>query len=466
MEKNKTIIGSEEWCEFPELGIPAVLARVDSGAKTSSIHAFNIQKFKKGGKSWVSFEVHPLQNDRKITVRCERPIFDKRSIKSSSGIAETRYVIKTLLNLANQLIEIELTLANRDSMGFRMLLGREAMHGKMVIDPSLKNNTGDISPEVLNHIYSKKSNSEKGLTIGLIANEHDLYGNKRLIEAGEDRGHEMKFYDIKQCYMKLDAFEPEIHYRGSSLPNDLDAVITNIQPDMTFYGCALVRQFESMGILTLNSSSSIRQSRDKLYSLQLMLKHRLAIPTTGFANSPIDTGDLIEMVGGAPLIIKLLDGIQGRSAVLAETKNAAESVIHAFKSLNVNLLVQEFIKEADGKELRLLVIDNKVVATIQRELKVDVHTLHSDENHPPRVVKPTLEEKALAIKATKVHNLTVASVDLIRSKNEPLILSINSTPELEELENATSKDIASMIITTIEKKLKWKKELGDVNLKT
>ncbi|MCA9005731.1 MAG: 30S ribosomal protein S6--L-glutamate ligase [Planctomycetaceae bacterium] len=457
---SKQIIGSEEWCAFPDLGLPAIKARVDSGAKTSSIHAFNVQKFRRQGETWVSFEVHPLQNNRRIVVRCERPIVDKRVVKSSSGISETRYVILATLKIGDHAWEIELTLANRDSMGYRMLLGREAMSGRMLVDPAISFCMGHVNGDTLNQYYGKREQARSGLKIALLASNQELYSNQRILEAGEERGHEMEFLDIKQCYMKLDAVEPEAHYRGGSILDDLDAVITRIRPSITYYGCALARQFESMSVLTVNNSTAITQSRDKLYSLQLMLKSGINIPTTGFANSPIDTNDLIEMVGGAPLIVKLLEGSQGRGVVLAETRKAAESVINAFKALRANLLVQEFVKEADGKDLRCFVIDGKVVASIQREAAPGEFRANLHQGGTASVVKITPSERRLAVKAAKVLGLMIAGVDIIRSKNGPLLLEVNSSPGLEGIEAATGKDIAGMMIAAIEKKLEWKRELS------
>ena len=459
-ETNKIIVGSEEWCSFPALGIPAIKARVDSGAKTSSIHAFNINRFRRDGESWVSFEVHPLQNNRRTVIRCERPIIDKRLVKSSSGISETRYVINVTIKFGNDNWDIELTLANRDSMGYRMLLGREAMSGRILVDPELSFCLGEVTMEELKESYGEKEREKSGLKIGLIASNIDLYSNQRILEAGQERGHEMVFLNIKQCYMKLDALEPEAHYRGGKVLNDLDAVITRIRPSLTFYGCALTRQFESMGIYTVNSSAAITQSRDKLFSLQLLLKNGISIPTTGFANSPMDTNDLIEMVGGAPLIVKLLEGSQGRGVVLAETKKAAESVINAFKALRANLLVQQFIKEADGKDLRCFVIDGKVVASIQREAAPGEFRANIHQGGTASIVKITPNERSLAIKAAKTLGLKVAGVDIIRSKNGPLLLEVNSSPGLEGIETATRKDIAGMMISSVEKKLGWERELS------
>jgi ribosomal protein S6--L-glutamate ligase len=259
--------------------------------------------------------------------------------------------------------------------------------------------------------------------------------------------------------MKLDADTPEIHYRGGTILNELDAVIPRIRPNITFYGCALTRQFEALKIFCLNSSAAITQSRDKLYSLQLLLNNGIDIPTTGFANSPLDTDDLIKMVGGTPLIVKLLEGTQGKGVVLAETKKAAESVINAFKSLNANILVQEFIKEANGKDLRLFVIDGKVVATIQREALAGEFRANIHLGGTASVVKPTNEEKIIAVKAAKAMGLKVAGVDIIRSSKGPLLLEVNSSPGLEGIEGATNKDIAGEMIKAIEKNFKLKGSL-------
>lgn len=458
--QNKIIVGSEEWCNFPNLGLPAIKARVDSGAKTSSIHAFNIQAFRRNGKPWVSFEVHPIQDNRSIVVRCESPVTDRRIVKSSSGIGEKRYVITATLIIGDIKDNVELTLTNRDSMGYRMLLGREAMHGRMLVDPAAHFNLGDKTKEEIKKHYGTAEILKSGLKIGLLASNPELYSNKRIIEAGEERGHEMIFLNIKYCYMKLDADAPEVHFRGGTVLNDLDAVLTRIKPSVTFYGCALARQFESMGVKTVNTSAAITQSRDKLFSLQLLLQNGLDIPTTGFASSPMDTNDLIDMVGGAPLIVKLLEGAQGRGVVLAETKKAAESVINAFKSLRANLLVQEFVKEAQGKDLRCFVIDGKVVAAIERKAAPGEFRANIHQGGVASVVKVTTEEKKLAIKAAKIMGLSVAGVDIIRSTKGPLLLEVNSSPGLEGIETATGKDVAGLIISSIEKKLGWKRALS------
>ena len=456
MLQNKVIVGSEEWCSFPELGIPTIKSRVDSGAKTSALHALNIAPFIKDESNWVKFDINPIQNNTKTLIHCEAKLIDKRIVKSSSGFREQRYVIQTILEIGNSKWPIEMTLTNRDSMGFRMLSGREAMSGRVLVDPEEKYLLGQPSNESLQELYKNSEKARTGLRIGLLASNPALYSNKRIMEAGEMRGHEMHFLNIKECYMKLDAQKPEIHYRGGKILNQFDAIIPRIRPSITFYGCALTRQFEALKVFCLNSASAITQSRDKLYSLQLLLNHGVEIPTTGFANSPLDTDDLIKMVGGSPLIVKLLEGTQGKGVVLAETKKAAESVINAFKSLNANILVQEFIKEANGKDIRCFVIDGKVVAAIERvaapgEFRANIHM-----GGTASIIKPTAEEKRIAIKATKAMDLKVAGVDIIRSSKGPLLLEVNSSPGLEGIEGATNKDIAGEMIKAIEKNFRWK----------
>ncbi|MGY5356078.1 30S ribosomal protein S6--L-glutamate ligase [Wenyingzhuangia sp. IMCC45467] len=449
------IVGNQEWCHFDKLGIPAIKARIDSGAKTSSIQATDITTYKKNRENWVRFNIQPLTENRSISIECEAKVTGTRIVKSSSGIPEKRYVIKSQVTMGGETWEIELTLADRDNMEFKMLLGRQAMENKMIVNPSEEFLLGRISPEEIDNNYKSFVLKKSGLKIAVLASNPELYSNKRLMEAGRARGHEMVFLNVQQCYMKLDTATPEIRYRGGNVINDFDAVIPRIKTSMTFYGCALLRMFKTLGTYCLNDAESISSSRDKLYSSQLFSKNDIHIPTTGFAKSPLDTKDLIHMVGGAPLIIKLLESTQGKGVVLAETNKAAESVINAFKSLNANILVQEFIREANGKDLRCFVVDGKVVAAIERtaakgEFRANIH-----QGGSASIVKISPEEKKLALKSAKILNLPVAGVDLIRSNKGPLLLEVNSSPGLEGIENATGKDIAGNIIQAIEKKLKY-----------
>ncbi|GGG41143.1 alpha-L-glutamate ligase [Croceivirga lutea] len=453
--KDLKVIGSEEWCVFNELGVPGIKARVDSGAKTSSIQASNIKLIVRGTQEWVKFEINPLQENRSISLQCQAPLVDRRMVKSSSGISEERLVVKSAVTLGDSTFDIELTLANRDTMEYRMLLGREALNNRYIVNSAENFLIQDFTEEEIEQRYAPFYKEKTGLRIGLLASNKELYSNKRIMEAAKARGHDITFLNVELAYMKLDALSPEIRYRGGNILNAFDAIIPRIKPSVTFYGCALLRQFDALGVYCQNSAEAIKQSRDKLFSSQLFSKHDIHIPTTGFAKSPMDTKDLIKMVNGAPLIIKLLESTQGKGVVLAETNKAAESVINAFKSVQTNILVQEFIKEAGGQDIRCFVVNGKVVAAMQRQAQKGEFRANIHQGGKASIIKITAEERKLALKAAKVLNLAVAGVDIIRSNKGPLLLEVNSSPGLEGIENATGKDIANQMIQAIEKKLKF-----------
>ncbi len=454
----KIVIGKEEWCALPELGLPMIKARIDSGAKTSSLHAFNIHPFAEDGKKYVHFDIHPLQSNRKTIQSCRSAVIGKREVKSSSGIKEKRLLIRTPVTLGDETWEIEVTLTNRDSMGYRMLFGREAMKERVLIDPDTSFCLGELDEENARQHYLAVQPGKDGLKIVLLASNPDLYSNKRIIEAGEELGHDMHFINIRQCYMNISSLNPEVRYRGGERLV-VDAVIPRIKPSMTFYGCAVTRQFLSTGAYCLNDSISIARSRDKLRSLQILSDNGIPMPTTGFANSPVDTIEIIEMAGGAPVVIKLLEGTQGRGVVLAETKKAAESVINAFKSLRANILVQEFIREANGKDIRCFVIDGKVVGAIEREAAAGEFRANLHLGGKASEVKITSVERKIAIGSAKAMGLKAAGVDMIRSREGPKVLEINSSPGLEGIEEITGKDIAKLMIQCVEKQVKGERRV-------
>jgi ribosomal protein S6--L-glutamate ligase len=295
------------------------------------------------------------------------------------------------------------------------------------------------------------------MKIVIVARNHSLYSHIRLKEAGEARGHNVRMLDPLHCYMNICASKPEMHYKKGELITGVDAVIPRIGASITFYGTAVVRQFEMMGVYTLNKSLSIARARDKLRSLQHLSRKGINMPTTGFAHSTSNTQDLIDMVGGAPLIIKLLEGTQGKGVVLAETNQAAESVINAFRNLNANILVQEFIKEANGNDIRCFVIGDKVVAAMQRQAKAGEFRSNIHLGGKGMPIKITPAERAIAVRATKILGLNVAGVDIIRSNRGAMVLEVNSSPGLEGIEETTGIDIASKIIEFIEKNAKPEK---------
>lgn len=288
------------------------------------------------------------------------------------------------------------------------------------------------------------------MKIAILSRNAKLYSTRRLVEAAEARGHEVDVLDVLRCYMNITSMKPEVHYKGENLTG-YDAVIPRIGASVTFYGTAVLRQFEMMNVYPLNESVAISRSRDKLRALQLLSRRGIGLPVTGFAHRPDDVDDLIKMVGGAPLVIKLLEGTQGIGVVLAETAGAAESVIEAFMGMKANILVQEFIKEAGGADIRCFVVGEKVVAAMKRQGKEGEFRSNLHRGGTANLIRITPAERATAVRAAKTMGLNVCGVDLLRSNHGPVVMEVNSSPGLEGIEAATGKDIASLIIDFIEK---------------
>ena len=287
------------------------------------------------------------------------------------------------------------------------------------------------------------------MKIALLCRNASLYSHKRLVEAAQSRGHEIDVIDHLRCYIDIASSDPEIHYQGESLKG-YDAVIPRIGASVTFFGTAVLRQFEMMGVYPVNESVGISRSRDKLRSMQLLSRQGIGLPVTVFAHRTSDAAEVLKIAGGAPVIIKLLEGTQGLGVVLGETTKAAESIIQAFGGVNTNILVQAFVKEANGEDIRCLVIGNKVVAAMIRRGKEGEFRSNLHRGGTAEVVKITAKERATAIKAAAAVGLNVCGVDLLRSNAGPVVMEVNSSPGLEGLENATGIDVAGKIIEFIE----------------
>jgi len=291
------------------------------------------------------------------------------------------------------------------------------------------------------------------MKIAMLARNADLYSHKRLKEAAEERGHELNIINTLRCYMNIVSRRPEIYYNGEKLIG-YDAVIPRIGASITFYGLAVLRQFEMMGVYPLNESVGIGRSRDKLRSMQLLARDGIGLPVTTFAHDPKQTEEVLALAGGAPLVIKLLEGTQGLGVVLADTDRSAKSVIEAFRATNTNILVQEFIKEAGGSDVRAIVVGGKVIAAMKRtggegEFRSNLHRGGS-----AKVIKLTPEERLTAVRAAKSMGLNVCGVDMLRANHGPVVMEVNSSPGLEGVEKATGLDIAGKIIEYIEKNAK------------
>ncbi|MCF6445380.1 30S ribosomal protein S6--L-glutamate ligase [Nereida sp. MMG025] len=444
-------VGWEEWLSLPDLGLPALRAKVDTGAKTSALHAFDIEPFGRT-RPRVRFMVQPIPTRPDLVIACSADIKDQREVTSSNGESEMRYVIETMVEMGDRTWPIEVTLTNRSNMNYRMLLGRQALGDGVTVAPGDRFCQPELSHDVYHTKRVRETAPNRALRIAVLSRENN-YSTRRLVEEGEKRGHGVEVIDTTRCYMAINATSPEVYYDGKRLPR-FDAVIPRVGASITSYGTAIVRQFETLGTYCVNGADGITASRDKLYAHQMLARARIGMPTTAFAASPKDTANLISLVGTAPLIVKLLESTQGKGVVLAETKKAAESVIDAFRGLKASFLVQDFVKEAAGEDIRCLVIGGKVVAAMKRTSAGDDFRSNLHRGGTAKVVRISKEERDVALRASRTFGLGMSGVDLLRSSDGPKVLEVNSSPGLEGIETATGKNIATLVYDAIEKRVR------------
>ncbi len=452
MTSTPLLFGWEEWLSLPDLGVPAISAKIDTGARTSALHAHDIETFGPSSRPKVRFALHPVPGREDIVIPCSAPIIDRRDVTSSNGETESRFVIETTLSVAGQSWPIELTLTNRAQMTSRMLLGRQALLDHITIVATARHLQPELSYDVYHSAQISDAQPRRSLRVAVLSRE-DNYTTRRIVEEGEARGHTVEVIDTTRCYMAINALAPEVHYDGKRLPR-FDAVIPRIGASVTQYGTAVVRQFETIGTFCMNGSNGIAASRDKLFAHQLMARAGIGMPDTAFAASPKDTGNLIGLVGNAPLIVKLLESTQGKGVVLAETRKAAESVISAFRGLRANFLVQHFVKEAAGEDIRCLVIGTKVVAAMKRKGAEGEFRSNLHQGGSASAVRITAEERKTALRAARAFGLSVAGVDLLRAQDGPKVLEVNSSPGFEGIEAVTKKNIAGLLFDDIEQRVR------------
>lgn len=443
------ILGWREWVAIPQLGLPAIKAKIDTGARTSALHAFSIEVFGPADQPKVRFGVHPVEDRDDIEVFCTAKVVDRRQVISSNGQSEMRYIIRAPIRIGNREWPIEISLSNRETMAHRMLLGRTALEAQAaIVQPWAEYKHARLSFEAYKAM-ARQPAVRRPLRIALLTMEPDNHSNRRFIEAAEARDHVIEQIRTLRCYMNINTLASNVHYDGAALPF-FDAVIPRIGASVTVYGTAVVRQFEMTGAFCLNSATAISNSRDKLLAHQLMAQTGLPMPITAFASSPHDTNDLIAMVGGPPLVVKLLYSTQGRGVVLAENMKSAQSVIDAFRNADANFLVQQFIGDAAGQDIRCIVLDGKVIAAIRRQAQPGDFRANLHKGGSAHEVKITAEERRLAIRAAKSMGLKFAGVDLLRSSKGPLLLEVNSSPGLSGVEKTTGINIASHVMDYVE----------------
>ncbi len=446
---NSLNLGWEEWVALPDLALPAIKAKIDTGARTSALHAVAIEPFGAEKNPQVRFIMHPDPDDPTIEVICSAKVVDRRMVTSSNGYSENRYVIKTTIEINGHDWPVEVSLTNRETMGYRMLIGRSALKQDISVSPGQSFQQPILDYASYKKKYRKGGAPRRPLRIGILTQEPQNFSNTRMIAAAEARGHVIEPISTSRCFMAINNQQPEVHYDGKPLPR-YDAIIPRIGSKITFYGMAVVRQFESMGVYCLNPAIGIGCSRDKLLAHQILAQHKLGMPNTAFAKSSRDTEGIIDLVGGAPVVVKLLESTQGKGVVLADSRKAATALVDAFRGLDAHFLVQEFVKEAKGSDIRCFVVDGKVVGAMMRTAKAGEFRSNIHQGGSARKVRLTKEERVSALKAAKALKLNVAGVDILRSDTGPKILEVNSSPGLQGIEKATGKDIATTIIECIE----------------
>ena len=437
---------------LPGLGLSALKAKVDTGARTSALHAVAIEPFGPASNPQVRFMIAPDPADPNFEITCSAKVVDRREVTSSNGETELRYVIGTEINIGGRSWPIELTLTNRENMAYRMLLGRTAILDDMVVAPNLS----FCQPPLDMSAYSgipRRTPVRRPLRIALLTREPSNYSSRRIIQAAEARGHVIEAVQTSRCYMKIDAIKPEVHYDGRALPR-YDAIIPRIGASVTFYGMAVLRQFQTMGAYTLNSADSIGRSRDKLLAHQLLAAAGVHMPVTAFASSPKDTKGLIGLAGEAPVVVKLLSSTQGKGVVLAETRKAAESLVDAFRNLETHFLVQQFVAEAKGADIRAFVVGSKVIGAMKRQAGEGEFRSNLHRGGTASEFKLSADEKSTALAATRAMGLDVAGVDILPSETGPKVLEVNSSPGLEGIETATGKDVAERMIRLLEQRVR------------
>lgn len=447
-DKKLSVIGSTSEVDFLDYSIFDVPSKVDTGADRSSVWVSELEESNKVLTFKLFDQEHPSYTGRPIEIKD----YNTTIVKNSSGHREHRYRVLLKIRLEEKVIKTHFTLTDRSHSLYPVLIGRKTLANKFVVDVSQNKPNYSYAKsmnKMLTSLNDEDTSERPRLRVGVLSREANGYSTKRIMHALRIRGHEAIVVNHAECYVDIEQDNPDVRYRGEDI-SGLDAVVPRIGSSITRYGSAIVRQFEMMGVYTTARSIAIERSRNKLRSLQLLSKAGVGIPKTIFSRETDAVDDLIEQIG-TPMIIKVAQGTHGRGVVLVDSKKAAKSVIQAFYVEKVSILLQEFIKEASGEDIRAFVIGGKVVAAMQRKSLTDDFRSNIHMGGTTSEVTMTRKEKSTAAKAAKSMGLDICGVDMVRSKRGPLVLEVNSSPGLQGIEQATKLDIATEIVKFIEK---------------
>jgi len=455
MIKNElTVIGRAEQIDLLDFDIPEVTAKVDTGADTSSIWASSIEE-RKDGLYFVLFgPEHPNYNGKEQ--RFTKPDYSLTRVANSFGQKELRYKVKLRMKIKNRSIRATFTLSDRSQKTYPILLGRRLLTGKFLVDVSggspLKDQENQKAVTLERELHALQRPRGNGMKIAILSKGPGNYSTKRLREEAERRGHQVRILNYAKCYVTLESNKPVVRYAGEEL-RDIDVIIPRIAANLTAYGSSIVRQFEMQNVFTTTTSIAIVRSRDKLRSTQLLAKAGVGIPKTVFGRETADLDDILDQVGGAPVVIKVARGTHGNGVVLAETRKAAKAVMQAFYVEGVSFIVQEFVAESAGTDMRAFVVNGKVVASMLRQSLNDDFRSNLHQGGEGATVKLTEEERKTALKAAKAMGLPICGVDMMRSDRGPLVLEVNSSPGFG-IEKVTGRNVASKIIDYVEQNAK------------
>ncbi|MBP9852522.1 MAG: ribosomal protein S6--L-glutamate ligase [Patescibacteria group bacterium] len=457
MNSQKSTIGRAEKIELLDFGIVGVPGKTDTGADMCSIWATKIEE-REDALYFTLFapsSPHYTGKEQRFT----KPDYSLTRVANSFGQKELRYKVKLRIKVAGRSVRATFTLSDRSKKTYPILLGRKLLHGKFLVDVT----SGEplIEAEEAKAASLKQDLDEmlkpnpRGLKIAILSKGSLNYTTKRLREVAALRGHDVRVINYAKCYMTMEKSKPVVYYKGEALPK-FDVIIPRIAQSYTKYGTAVVRQFEMQGAFSTASSIAINRSRDKLRSYQIMARQDVGIPKTVFARETANLEEIVDLAGGAPVIIKVARGTHGNGVVLAETKKAAKAVMQAFYVEGVNFIVQEFVQESAGTDIRALIVGNRVVASIQRQSLDDDFRSNTHQGGVGKRVKLTAEEEKTAIRAAKAMSLPICGVDMMRSADGPKVLEVNSSASIKTPELITKRDVSTKIIEYIERNAKAK----------
>jgi len=461
-KKPLTTIGRAEKISLLDYDLADIPAKIDTGADSSSIWVSGVLESEQGLEFCLFAPGSPYYSGK--TVKLPPKNYTITRVENSFGQRENRYKVKLKIGVKGRVVKATFTLADRSQKTYPILLGRRLLTGKFMVDVSSgdplveaeKAKTEKIQRELTPALsLSGKKPAAAPLHIAILSKGAANYTTKRLREVAQARGHDVRVINYAKCYMTMEKGKPVVYYKGKALPK-FDAIIPRIAQSYTKYGTAVVRQFEMQGIFSTASSIAINRSRDKLRAMQILARQDVGIPKTVFARETANLEEIVDLAGGAPVIIKVARGTHGNGVVLAENKKAAKAVMQAFYVEGVNFVVQEFVKESAGTDIRVLVVGNRVVASIIRQSLDDDFRSNTHQGGVGKKVKLTDEEEKTAIRAARALSLPICGVDMMRSDDGPKVLEVNSSASIKTPELITGRDVATKIIEYVERNAKAK----------